>query len=65
MFTQEKDKRVKMVLSYLLQQNISVELHMIEMLKQFPLQLSEGDAANIFDVLKLDIINGGPASAIT
>ena len=36
--TNAKDEGVKMVLSYLLQQNVSVELHMIEMLKQFPLQ---------------------------
>ena len=43
--TQEKDDGVKMVLSYSLQQNASVELHMIEMLKQFPLQLGKAVAA--------------------
>ena len=37
--TQEKDDGVKIVLSYGLQQNISVELHMIYVLKQFFLQL--------------------------
>ena len=49
-----------MVLSYRLQQNASVELHMIEMLKQFSLQLGEAVvAASWFDVLNLDIIDGG------
>ena len=43
--TQKKDDGVKMVFSYFLQQNISVELHMIQMLKQFPLQLGEATAA--------------------
>ena len=36
--TQEKDHGVKMVLSYRLQQNVNVELHMIQILEQFPLQ---------------------------
>ena len=48
-----------MVLSYFLQQNVSVELYMIQMLKQFPLQLGEAGAASWFDVLILDIINEG------
>ena len=30
------------------------------MLKQFPLQLGEAGAASSFDILNLDIINGGP-----
>ena len=34
-----------MVLSYRLQQNVSVELHMILMLKQFPLLLGKAVAA--------------------
>ena len=34
-----------MVPLYLLQQNISVELHMIKMLKQFTLELDEAGAA--------------------
>ena len=46
MITQEKDDGVKMSLSYLLQQNLSVELHMIKMLNQFSLQLSEAGAAS-------------------
>ena len=37
--TQEKDERVKVVLCYGLQQNVSVEQHKIQMLKRFPLQL--------------------------
>ena len=45
-----------MVLSYRLQQIVSVELHKIQMLKQFLLQLGE---ASCFDILNLDIINGG------
>ena len=36
-----------MVLSYGLQQNISVDQHMIKMLKQFPLQLGEAATAAI------------------
>ena len=32
-------------LLFILQQNISIELHMISMLKQFSLQLGEADAA--------------------
>ena len=35
-----------MVLSYLLQQNVSIELHMIKMLKQFPLRLGKAGAAS-------------------
>ena len=35
-----------MVLSYHLQQNVSVELHMIQELKQFSLQLGEAGAAS-------------------
>ena len=34
-----------MILSCGLQQNVSVELYMISMLKQFPLQLGEAAAA--------------------
>ena len=34
-----------MVLFYLLQQNISFEPHIIEMLKPFPLRLGEADTA--------------------
>ena len=45
MITQEKDNWLKMVLSYRLQQNVSDELHMIYMLKQFPLQLGKVVAA--------------------
>ena len=45
MIAQEEDDGIKMVLSYCLQQNTSVELHMIEMLKQFSLQLGKGVAA--------------------
>ena len=37
---------IKMVLFYLLQQNTTVELHMIKMLKPFPLQLSKTGAAS-------------------
>ena len=36
---------VKMVLFYLLQQNISFKLHMIQMLKSFCLHLGEADSA--------------------
>ena len=36
---------VKMVFSYCLQQNASVKLHMIQMLKLFSLQLGEAAAA--------------------
>ena len=43
--TQENHEGVKMVLSYRLQQNAGVELHMIKMLKQFPLQLGKAVAA--------------------
>ena len=43
--TQENDDVVKMVLSYRFQQNVSVELHVIYMLKQFPLQLGKAAAA--------------------
>ena len=50
-----------MVLSFGLQQNAGVELHMIKMLKQFPLQLGKAvEAASRFDICNLDIINGGP-----
>ena len=35
-----------MVVFYRLQQNINVELHMIKMLKQHPLQLGEAGAAS-------------------
>ena len=45
MIIQEKDDRVKVVLSYCLQQNVSVQLHMIKKLKQFPLQLGKAVAA--------------------
>ena len=44
---------------------ITVEIHMILMLKQFPLQLVGAGAASCFDMLNLDIINGGGAIAIT
>ena len=63
MITQEKDEGVKIVLSYHLQQNVSVELHIIQIcriLKQFPLQLGEAGAASKLDILDLDIIKGGP-----
>ena len=64
--TQEKDDGVKVVLSYRLQQNVSVELHMIYMLKQFPLQSGEaGAAASWFDIFNLDINDGEPAIATT
>ena len=43
--TQENHEGVKMVLSYRLQQNVGVQLHMIKMLKQFPLQLGKVVAA--------------------
>ena len=43
--TQEKDDEVKMVLSYHWQKHVNVELRMIQMLEQFPLQLSEAPAA--------------------
>ena len=43
--TQEKENGVKMVLSYRLQQHVGVELHMIQILKQFPLQLGKTVAA--------------------
>ena len=42
--TQEKDEGIKMTLSCLFQQNVSVELHMIKMMKQFSLHLG-GDVA--------------------
>ena len=42
---QEKDDGIKMVLSNRLQQNVGVELYMIQILKQFPLQLGEAVAA--------------------
>ena len=48
-----------MVLLNLLRQNISVKLHSIQMLKQFFLQLGEAGAVRSFDILNLDIINGG------
>ena len=35
------------------------------MLKQFPFQLGEAGVASCFDILNLDITNGGPAIAIT
>ena len=57
---QEKDKGIKMAQSYLLQQNVGVELHMIEMLKQFLLQLDGAGTASLFNVLNFDIIDGGP-----
>ena len=66
MITQRKDDGVKMVLSYRLQQNVGVELHMILMLKQFPLQLGKDvAAARWFDVFNLDLIDGALATAIT
>ena len=43
--TQVKDDGVKIFLSYRLQQNVGVELHMIKMLKQFPLHLGKAVAA--------------------
>ena len=43
--TQEKDDGIKTVLSYGLQQNVSAELPMIKVLKQFSLQLSKAVAA--------------------
>ena len=55
--TQGKKKRNKMVFYDLLQQNVSEELHMIEMLKQFCLELGEAGAANWFDIRNLDVIN--------
>ena len=36
---------VKIALSYGLQQNVSVEQHKVQMLKQFPLQLGEAAIA--------------------
>ena len=57
---QEKEDGVKMVLSYRLQQKVNVELHMIQMLKQFPLQLGKAVAAgSSIDVLNPNLINGG------
>ena len=41
---QGKDDGTKMVLSYRLQQNVGVELHMIQILKEFPLQLGKAVA---------------------
>ena len=43
--TQEKNDGVKMVLSYRLQQHVGVELYMIQILKEFPLQLGKAVAA--------------------
>ena len=44
--SRKKGGAIMMVRFNLLQQNISVELHMIEMLKQFSLQLGEAGAAS-------------------
>ena len=43
--TQEKDNGVNIVLSYRSQQNVGIDLGMILMLKQFPLQLGKVVAA--------------------
>ena len=53
-----KNMELKIVLCYLLQQNISFELHMIYMLNSFPLRLGEADAAVWFDILNLIITIG-------
>ena len=54
-----------MILSYLLQENISVELHLIQMLLQFSLQLDETGAGGRFHILNLDIVDGARDVAIT
>ena len=46
-----------MILLYLLQQNISVELHIDQKLNQFLLQLGVADTASLFNILNLDTIN--------
>ena len=60
-----KNMKEKMILFYLSQQNISFELHMIYMLKPFPLQLSEADAAVWFNILSLIITNGHYCNDLT
>ena len=64
--TQKKDNGIKMVLSYRLQQNVSVEQHMIEMLKNFPCnwaRLSQHPADLMF--LTSTLLMGACATAIT
>ena len=53
-----------MILFYHLQQNIDVKLHMVEMVKPFPLELREADAASRF-VLDLKITDERAAAVIT
>ena len=43
---------------YFLQQNISIELNIIQMLKPFPSKLGEANTASIFDILNFNITNG-------
>ena len=65
MIAQEKNDKVKIILSYRWQQNENVELHMIYMLKQFSLELDEAAAAaSRIDIFNLDNIYGAPANAI-
>ena len=49
----------------LLQQNISVELHIISMLKCFLFQLGEADAASCIEIFNLNIDDEGLAIVIT
>ena len=58
---QEKNEGVKMFLSNGLQQNISVELNMIQMLKQFPWQSDEaatGQPADLMFLTSTSLIRG-------
>ena len=61
----QKEKEVKMVLFNLFLENNSVKLHIIKMVKQFILELSEDSAADRFDVFNLVISDGGSAIVMT
>ena len=62
--TREKDEGLMMFLSYLLQQNVSVELHIIEMLKQFLCNWARLAQPADLIILISPLLMGAPAIAI-
>ena len=50
---------------YLLQHNIILQLRIVKMFKQFSLKFCEAGTGGLFDILNLDITDGGHDSVTT